>query len=111
MNVVAISGLIGNMDGREAGEHLLLKISVAVNAGKDKTTWIPVEIWDKTAQFVDQYFAVGKPIDVSGELCIDQYTNDKGEKKTRAYVRAHRVWFTPTSGVRKEKKENGELPF
>jgi single-strand DNA-binding protein len=43
-------------------------LSVAVNAGKDKTLWVNVATFDKLAESCSQYLHKGDQVMVSGEL-------------------------------------------
>ena len=70
-------------------------------ASRDKVDFIQVSAFGKTGQFMKDYFYKGKPIMVTGELHVDDYTTQSGEKKTRVDVTVDSVSFVPT-----EKTEN-----
>lgn len=51
--------------------------------GKDSgADFIPCVAWDKTADFIDQYFMKGSPIAVEGRLSSRQYEAKDGQKRT-----------------------------
>lgn len=60
--------------------------------GKDKTDFIPIVAFAKTAENCEKYTHKGSKILVEGTLVIDQYEKD-GEKKTFAKVNCNRVEF------------------
>lgn len=51
--------------------------------GKDNgASFIPCVAWDKTGEFVNQYFVKGNPIVVEGRLESRQYETKDGQKRT-----------------------------
>lgn len=62
--------------------------------GKEKQTdFINCVAWDKTADFVKQYFGKGQMAIVDGRLQIRDYTDRDGNKRTVAEVVANRIYF------------------
>lgn len=84
------------------------KFSLAVNRRRgrgqdDEVAFIDVEAWDKTADFIQQWFAKGKPIYIEGRLRMDRWQDrDSGQQRSRLLVVADRVQF---AGDGKEKGE------
>ncbi len=96
MNSIAISGrltrdpeTVSMQDGNKYS-----KFSLAVDRPyqKDKTDFIDVIAWNKTAELVERYLVKGRQVIVQGSLQIDTYERD-GVKRTKAVVRAERVEF------------------
>ena len=102
--------------------------TVAVdNFGKDNgASFIYCVAWDKTGEFVSNYFMKGSPIVVEGRLQTRQYETKEGKKQTVTELvvtqahfcgkkeeksdgnfgsPAHQNDFTPLDG------DDGELPF
>ena len=52
-----------------------------------------IVVWGRQAETCGQYLAKGAPVVVEGRLQLDQWQNDKGEKRSRLRVRADRVQF------------------
>ena len=53
------------------------------NFGKDNgASFISCVAWDKTGEFVSNYFLKGSPIVVEGRLQTRQYENKEGKKQT-----------------------------
>ena len=51
--------------------------------GKDSgASFIPCVAWEKTGEFIDNYFAKGNPIAVEGRLESRQYETKEGQKRT-----------------------------
>ena len=51
--------------------------------GKDNgASFIPCVAWDKTAEFIDNYFMKGSPIAVEGRIESRQYETKEGQKRT-----------------------------
>lgn len=102
MNVLTISGFIGNMDELKAvGESNVLKFSVATSRsyknrdGERETDWHTCEAWGKTAEIIAQYFAKGRGIEIVGELQYDKWQDKDGNNRTSAKVRVNSFNFPP----------------
>lgn len=52
-----------------------------------------VVVWGRQAETCTQYLAKGSKVMVEGRLQLDQWQNDKGEKRSRLRVKADRVQF------------------
>lgn len=101
--------LIGNLtrdpETKSVGANgtSLAKFGIAVNGTKKgEVSFIDVEAWEKTADFIGQYFKKGKPIIVHGSLKQESW-DDKatGQKRSKLLIRANRVEFVP--GGKKDK--------
>lgn len=90
--------IIGNLgkdpETRKAGEHSVCSFSVAVKlSGKNAATeWYDVECWNKTADFVQEWFRKGSNIIVEGEMVTDSWEKD-GERKYKTKLRAQNIKF------------------
>ena len=72
--------------------------TVAEDRGRDKDAlFVDVKCFGKQAEFVEKWFTKGKPIYVAGDLDMDKWETDAGEKKSRYYVRGRDVKFLPSS--------------
>ena len=82
MNVISISGGIGNSELKKVGGYDLLEFSVAVKKydknDKDAIEWFNCCLWGDRAAKLAQYVVKGAGVAVSGEM---QVNYDK-EKKT-----------------------------
>ena len=76
-------------------------------SGENQTTdFINCVAWNKTAEFVNKYFAKGRMAVVSGRLQIRSWTDKDGNKRKSAEIVADNVYFGDS------KKENsGATPY
>lgn len=91
LNVVMVQGRLV-ADPEFKAEIGIAKIRVAVNIGKDKTAFLSVTAFQKTAEFVMKHFKKGDPIIVEGK--INQHTYEKdGQKVTVTDIIANNFHF------------------
>ena len=69
-----------------------------------RTCFTDIVVWGRQAEACGQYLAKGSPVMVEGSLQLDQWENDKGEKRNKIKVRADRVQFLgrPRNGTGQE---------
>ena len=92
--------------------------------GQEKQTdFIDCVAWNKTAEFVDQWFVKGQMAIAEGRLQIRDWTDRDGNKRKNAEIICDRVFFgeskrseqkqeTPApAAVFREEADDGELPF
>ena len=61
--------------------------SLAVGGfSKDKTDWIRLVVWEKTAEILNQYCKKGDQIGVTGRLQVRDYQAQDGTKRTATEV-------------------------
>jgi len=76
----------------------LTKFNIAIKVGKDGTMWLPLTFWGKVAETANEYLTKGDRIFVSGELSMDEWTTDSGEKKSRPSLTVRQLNFVETKG-------------
>jgi single-strand DNA-binding protein len=95
---------VGNL-GRDAevrytsGGQAIARFSMACTEqwnGKDgerheRTEWVNVDVWGRTAEALGEYLVKGKQVFVQGKLQTDEYTDKDGQKRKATKVRADRV--------------------
>lgn len=105
--------------------NAVCEFGVAINEGKDKTTFVDVTAWGKTAEFVNQYWHKGKQIALTGRLTLDQWDDKQsGQKRSKLKVTAERAFFVgPKDGgqrapdrdsapvQRSAPMDDGDIPF
>jgi single-strand DNA-binding protein len=109
MNLVVIKGRIARMDDLRYTQSgtAVVSFSVAVDRrfSKEKEAdFINVTAWQKTAEFIAQYFAKGQEILINGRLQVSSYDKD-GEKRYKTEVIAENVEFCGS------KKQENASPF
>lgn len=82
------------------GETKIARFAVAVNEGKDKTVFIPVTAFGKTAEAMSKFAGKGSLIAVSGHISVSH----KDEKMFMNIV-ADRVEFLATKKPGASKEE------
>lgn len=99
-------------------QKAVTSFTVAVDNGhgeKKKTDFINVVAWEKTAEFINKWFAKGRMIIVIGRISTRSYTGNDGAKKYVTEVVASEVSF----GDSKKEEEtapnqipdNGFMPY
>ena len=76
----------------------------AANEDKPKTDFIDCAAWNKTGEFVAQYFSKGSMIAVIGSVETNIYINKDGVKMKKTEVNVDRVSFTG------ERRNSGSSP-
>lgn len=77
-------------------------INISIDRGADDTVFVPVTAFGKTAEFMADYMEKGQRIGLSGELRLDKWETEDGEKRSKLYVVATRVYFADA-----KKDDNG----
>ena len=75
--------------------------------GKDSgASFIPCVAWEKTGEFIANYFTKGSAIVLEGRLESRQYETKDGQKRTVLEVVVSQAHF-----CEKKKEENAQAPF
>jgi single-strand DNA-binding protein len=97
MNKIILMGrLVADPETREVGEHKICDFKIAVNRRfkKDEADFIAVNAWNKTGEFVTEYFNKGSMIALTGRLEIQTWKDNDGNFQSKAVVIADEVYFT-----------------
>lgn len=96
MNSISLIGNIStDIDLRATPTgKFVAKFNVAVNNPykRDKTSFIPVEVWGKSGENTASFCHKGSKVGINGYLEIDQYEKD-GQKRSFTKVIADRIDF------------------
>lgn len=68
-------------------------IAVDRNRDREKTDFIPIVAWNKTAEFVNQWFGKGDLITIVGRIEVRNYEDKNGNKRTATEIIAEEVLF------------------
>ena len=68
-------------------------IAVDRNRDREKTDFIPIVAWGKTAEFVNQWFGKGDLITIVGRIEVRTYEDKNGNKRTATEIIAEEVLF------------------
>lgn len=95
----------------------VVEFGLALNDGKDQTTFVNVQAWEKNADLVSTFFGKGSKILVEGRLSVSSFEY-QGQKRTKTLVVLERFEFVDSKKKESDKKENldffiddGDLPF
>ena len=75
---------------------------------QSQTDFITVVAWGKDALFVSRYFSKGSMIAVQGSLQSNNFTDNKGNKRTSVEVKATELSFC---GSKSEGKTQSQAPY
>lgn len=96
-NVLMLIGRIcKDLELRTNGDKSICKIPMAVQNGKDDTTFIEVTAFGKTANTVSQYCKKGDLIGIKGMIKNNNWTDDKGNKHYDYSFIANKIIFLST---------------
>ena len=107
--VILIGNLTADPEVKQTQSGLaVVSFTIAVNrrVSKDaeqKTDFINIVAWRKTAEFVGQYFKKGKPILVCGSIQTRSYKDKNDNKRIAVEILADEVGFV-------ESKSEAEAP-
>jgi len=112
MNSVALVGrLVHDPEVRYTADQMAVcRMRLAVDRqGKDKETdFISCIAFGKTAEFVEKYFAKGKPIGIVGRIQTGSYEKKDGSKVYTTDIIADRVEFVGSRDEEKQEKKVSE---
>jgi single-strand DNA-binding protein len=130
MNKVIINGnLCADPESRTSNTgKAIANLRVAVSGRNDKTVFVDVTCFDKTAELVTKYKTKGDPVLIDGRLELDSWEDkSSGQKRSKLYVIADNVEFLsggkgksedspqPTTGSKKptpvQNDDQDSVPF
>lgn len=76
----------------------------------DRTTFVEIEAWGRTAEICNEYLTKGREIAVQGKLQLDRWQTQEGENRSRLKVRADRVQFLGGRGDLPEEMTPQQAP-
>ena len=94
----------------QSSNTMVASFSLAVNRrfakeGEQKTDFINIVAWSKTAEFCSKYFKKGQQIGVIGRLQTRNYDKEDGTKVYVTEVVAEEVYFADS---KREEQQHGE---
>ena len=98
--IVTIVGNISRIEMKTAGSNTVCKFQIECSEKyKDEWTnlYINTEVWNKQAEFVNQYFKSGDVVVATGKLYTNVYENKEGKKVYETKLQFPNVQFAPKS--------------
>jgi single-strand DNA-binding protein len=82
--------------------------TLAVNRvlNKDVTDFINCQAWQKTAEFIAQYFTKGQQMALTGRIQTRTWENQEGKKQYVTEVIAEQVFFADSKKAEKPQEEH-----
>ena len=103
-----IGRITKDLEIRRNGESSLCRIPIAVQNGKDDTTFIDVTAFGKTAETANEYCRKGDLIGIKGMIRNNNWTDEKGNKHYDYSFIARQITFLSASH---KQETNNEDPF
>jgi single-strand DNA-binding protein len=113
LNSVVLAGNLGNdpeIHFNSEGESLV-SFNLAFKGSKQRTGWIKVTCFNKTAGIVEQYIKKGDRIGVSGSLDYHQWENDEGSKRSAIKMIANTIEFIKVKAFAEGGNHEDGTPF
>lgn len=79
-------------------------IAVDRNRDREKTDFVPIVAWGKTAEFVNQWFGKGDLITIVGRIEVRNYEDKNGNKRTATEIIAEEVLFGGSNLPERQRK-------
>lgn len=120
MNICVLTGNLGNdPEITYSGEgNPISTFSLAFSSGKEKTSWIKVVSFNKTAQLCEKYLHKGARVGVTGILDQDKWKTEEGFTRSMHKLIANNIEFIKTDKKEddlmqpeKNKVQEDDLPF
>lgn len=119
MNHVSLLGNIGQeIELKQTqGGNSVCELSLAVNESwkdssgekKEKTIWVSVTCWGRTAEIASEYLAKGRKVLVEGKLDMDQWDDkETGKKRTKLKVTCTRLHLLPSGDRQQSSQSSGD---
>ena len=109
MNQITLIGNLGadiELKTTNSGKYVAsVNMAVKDDFNKEKTDWIPLVFWNKSAETAAQYLHKGSKIAVNGRLSARNYDDKEGKKRTAYEVVVERFEFLdakPNTTIQRE---------
>lgn len=100
MNTCIISGHLGSDPESiftDSGTHIV-NFPVAFRSTKEKTCWLKICCFNKTAEVAETYLHKGAKVGITGLLDQDKWEDNDGNKRSAFKLIANSIEFIKTDG-------------
>lgn len=109
LNVVALQGNLtrdAELKHTNSGTAIC-EFSLAVNNwfGKDHASFFNVTIFGKQAESVQQYLMKGKPVEITGKVKQERWTDQNGNNRSKVVIIADKVHLLSSGETKGQNKE------
>ena len=114
MNSIQVIGNISTdieLKATHSGKFVA-SFNIAVNSpfNKDKTSFIPVEIWGKNAENTSNFCSKGSKVGIVGHVEVDQWERDGQRKSKTKIVGSHINFLTPKGQGNQQSQQQNSKP-
>ena len=115
MNTCVLTGNLGkdpevtySPDGLQ-----IANFSLAFRSGKDKTSWMRITCFDRTAELAEKHLHKGARVAINGNIDQDKWVGNDGQNRSSYKLIARQIEFIKTDGRGFENGQNpdDEIPF
>lgn len=112
MNICIVTGNLGSDPESffSDGGTQVVSFPMAFRSTKDKTGWVKVTCFNKTAELAEAHLHKGARVGIIGMLDQDKWETSEGESRTMLKLIANSIEFIKTDG-RGFEKHDDEPPF
>jgi single-strand DNA-binding protein len=91
----------------------IVTFSLAFRSSKDKTNWVKVVCFNKTAEVAEKYLHKGAKVLVSATLDQKKWETEDGQQRSTFQLIANQIEFIKTDGrgFEKGQRNDGDPPF
>ena len=112
LNITAVGRLGKDPEQKQTGDLLVTKFSLAVNTGKDETTWMDCAVFGNRGNVLVQYVSKGQQITISGRGKLDTYEKRDGTQGTSLQVIVNEFSLPAKSDAPAQNQAvSSEIPF
>ena len=104
-----IGRLTKDIEIRANEKITIAEVNIAVNDSKDKTTFIKMKAFNKTAEMLGQYTKKGDLMGFSGVIANNNWEDKEGKKHYDYDFIINRVMFLQQKPQKTEREENQEV--
>ena len=115
MNITAFTGNLGrdfDVTTTSSGMTIAKNVLAVRRDFKDKQTgqyetdWIPLTVFGKTAEIMNQHLSKGSKVEIVGKLQTNNYTDKDGNKRTSYDVIVNSFGFLDSASDKPKKQES-----
>ena len=119
MNKIFISGHLTKSPELRytANQKVVATFTLAVDSpflnkdGVKEADFIPVVVWEKTAEVINQHCTKGQKLLVEGRVQVRNYETTSGEKRWMTEVIGDKIEFLERKSASTDSSDNPDIPF
>lgn len=78
--------------------------------GEEKTVWHSITAWGKLAEICAKYLTKGRQVVVEGEIDLQTWEGDDGQKKYKTIINANNIEFVGENANKDKSEDQGYMP-